>query len=587
MPGTIANLLGLPSVFVSDDPEGWIYADGAWARQSDSGIRVTPMSALGLPAYFACIRNISEDIGKLPFIVYKGQRGEERERMPEHPAYPLIHVEPNPAMTAMSQREAITGHALGWGGGFAEIERDGGGRPTAINGPIHPSRIGITRKKVNGRPSYGLTYLVKTDDIGWDKGIVILSENMIHIHGFGGDGCTGYGLSAMGADAIGMGLAAQKFGGRFFANGVRMSGVLEHPGKPTPEARRLLSESWAKAYGGAENVGKAPLLEEGIQWKQTSIPPDEAQFLQTRHLQIEELSRMFRMSPHKIQHLLRATFSNITHQSMEYVTDCLMSWAVRWEQEVKRKLFRGEPDVYAEILFTALLRGDPKERAEFYTKRFQSGSLSINEIKRLENEDPIGPAGDTHFVQVNMQPVEQFMQKPEAEPGPAKQLAAAPGEEEERPNRSLVRQAHLPMIEDAMKRVITKATKATERAAKKYTDAAGEFGAWADKFYAEHKRYVVDALTAPAMSYALLEADGRDVEGAVTRAVHDYAAFHVQAETTIVKLAYDTGGGIEEWADHRSGAKAARCALSILDTLDRALKQESENHDAGTDTAEG
>ncbi len=562
----LGNLLGAPSVYVSDS-EGWL-VDWLSGTKSDAGIRVTPTSAMALSAYFACLRNIAEDLGKLPLFVYERMEPRGKRRMPEHRVYKLVHDEPNPTMTAMALRETMTGHAMGWGGGFAEIQRDGGGRPLWLNGPIHPSRIKIVREYDANRKTNRLVYHIRSDDI-ITKDIAIPQADMIHLHGFGGDGCSGYALSVLAKNAIGLGLATEKFGSRFFAHGTHMSGVLQHPGELSPEAQDHLRESWIKLYGGTENALKPAILEEGMEWKSMGIPPEEAQFLQTRHLQVEEICRAFRMPPHKIQHLLRATFSNISHQAIEYVSDTLMPWAVRWEQELKRKLLPDEPTLFVEHLFAGLLRGDPRERAEFYAKRFLTGSLSPNDIREYENENSTGPAGDVYFVQGQMVPVESLVGSGVG----GENSVDAPGAEVERRNRSLIRQAHLPLFEDAMLRVVTKATKATERAAKRFGNDAGEFGAWLDKFFAEHRSYVVSVLTSPALAYAALLTDGREVESIIAQTVSEYAGLHINSEKTVIQLAYDMPLGIAgAWVPHRPGGLPASAAAIILDRIEGVLK---------------
>lgn len=552
----IGGILGFIHT-TGDDGLPWLM-NGSMGLKSESGENITPDTCLGLSAYFACIRNISEDIGKLPLHIYKRLPNDAKEKATEHRLYNMLHTAPNPIMSSMSLRETLTGHAMGWGGGFAEIEQDGAGRPLYLH-PIHPSRIGIKREPDK------LIYIVKAAVQG-AEGVIIPQERVFHLHGFGPDGISGYSIAALSKEAVGLGLTAQKFGARFLRQGIRASGVYKHPGVLGDDAMKHLRESFKDMYAGPENVGSPIILEEGMDWTQTTIPPEEAQYLETRYLQVEELARWFRMSPHKIQHLLRATFSNITHQAMEYVVDCLMAWAVRWEQEIARKLLAGEPDYFAEFLFTALLRGDPTERAEFYFKRFQTG-MSINEIRRLENENPIGPAGDVHFVMSNMVPVESLLEQPEPEPEPP----AFPPEPEPEPEETVasVRLAMIPVFEDAMARVRSKVTKATERAVKKYNADPASFAAWADTFFATHKDYVAEALIPAALSYAgLLGKNGADIEAAIRQ----YAGFHAQNEHTTVMLVYEMPIRIDLWAGGRGKHQQVEsCALMAMQSVEDAI----------------
>lgn len=367
-------------------------------RKSPSGVRVSANSAFGLSAYFAAIRAISEDIAKLPLNLYESIEPRGKQIVRDNPVHQLIHSRPNDDMSSLSFRETLTGHALGWGNGYAEIVF-AGSIPESMH-PIHPSRVDIARAD-DGR----LLYLIKNN-----KGLPspIEADSMFHLHGFGSDGIMGYSVLTVGALSIGDALGTQMFGAAFYGNAARPSGILEHPGVLTVEATDKLRQGWGKAYSGVINTGKTVVLEEGMTYKPISIPPEEAQLLQTRSFHVVEMARWFRIPPHKLQELARATNNNIESQAIEYVTDTLLSWGVRWEQEISRKLI-AESDqgrLFAKHVFQSIMRGDQKARADFYTKRFNIGSLSVNDIRELEDENGIGPAGDTYFVQGNLLPID-------------------------------------------------------------------------------------------------------------------------------------------------------------------------------------
>ena len=484
------------------DPALWLL-DALGGRQTVSGERVTPEKSLGLAPYYACLRAISEDIGKLPLIVYRSlsPRGKERQR--NHPNYRLLHDEPNPEMSSISFRETMTHWALGWGGGVAEIERTERGVPAAL-WPIHPSRIEIKRDSMRN-----IIYIIRSDDITRERPspTVLQQRDVLHIHGLGTNGLHGYSIAHLASESIGLGMAAQTFGSAFFGHGATMGLVLEHPGKLEGDAAKNLRRSWAEMHEGSANAYKTVILEEGMKATQTSIPPEQAQFLQTRYFQVEDIARWFRIPPHKIQHLLRSTFSNIEMQALEYVGDTLMPWMIRWEQEIKRKLFRpDETDLFVEHLVTALLRGDQKARSEFYTKQFSVGAMSPNDIRELENMNPIGPAGDEYFVPMNLAPIDRVIA---GQTG--KQATSGIG-------RAAAETACLRMFTDAAERIINKETKAIGRASAKY-ESADAFKDWVTRFCAEQEAQIV-AIFGP-VAESLTEIVVGTLTGSLQRRLYD------------------------------------------------------------------
>lgn len=379
-------------------PTAWL-SNWSLGLQSSSGVFVSPQSAMTIAAYYACLRAISEDIGKIPLITYRRLTPRGKERAPDHALYDLLHDAPNLDMESMTFRETLTHHALAWGNGYAEIARDGFGDVVALH-PIHPSRV-VVRRDEQG----ALVYDVHTGDFllgGQQFNVLRLrQENTLHLRGLGAEGLQGYSVAQLAAESLGVSLAAQQFGAAFFGNGAFLSGVLEHPGKLSDLAAKHLRESFAQLYSGPANAGKPGILEEGMKWKQLGIPPEQGQFLETRQFQVIEVCRWFRMPPHKIQDLSGAKYANIEQQNLEYVTDTLMPWLVRWEQQIKRKLFADDPEFFAEHLTLGLLRGDAAARATFYKEMFGLAAISPNDIRESENFNPIGPDGDTYFVASN------------------------------------------------------------------------------------------------------------------------------------------------------------------------------------------
>jgi HK97 family phage portal protein len=375
-----------------------LWSSGAVGTPTVAGVSISPEKSLTLSTYFACLRNISEDIAKLPFKVYRELPDGGKEVRKDHPLYRILHDQPNPKMTSQTFREMMTAWALGWGNGIAIIERVGS-KVVAL-WPKHPSLWRI--KSENDNEYYILTERGKAP-VAYDR------SQVFHIRGLG-DELFGYPISYLARESVGLGLAAQNFGSAFYGNGAVPGGVLEHPAKLSPEAFKRLRESWNETHQGPENAHKVAVLEEGMKYNKLGIPPEEAQFLESREFQTEEICRWYRMPPHKVGHLKRATFSNIEHQGIEYVGDTCMPWMKRWENESKVKLFaENETDYLAEHVDTALLRADSLARSQFYTAQFQVGALSPNEIRALENRNPV-PGGDQRFVQLNMVPIEKVGQ---------------------------------------------------------------------------------------------------------------------------------------------------------------------------------
>jgi HK97 family phage portal protein len=363
-------------------PADWLIDSLTGGAATVSGENVSPARAMGLSAYFDAIRIISEDCGKLPLPLYDRQPDGGKNRLPKHPIYRLIHDQPNPEMSAQAFRETLTQHALGWGGGFAEIERRGDGFPVAL-WPLDPAIVTVERDRDTKR----LDYVIR----GPDRGVHHLRpENVFHLHGLGFDGVTGYSVARLAKQSIGLALASEKSGAAFFGNDARPGGVLQTPNALDPEAKTKLREQWNAAHRGSQHAYKMVVLEDGMTFNPITIPSKDAQWVESRMFSVEEIARWFRVPPHKLQHLLRATFSNIAEQSIEYVVDCLLAWLKRWESEIWRKLIprSDQARIFAEHVVEGLLRGDVVARFDAYQKAIQTGWMSRNEARVLENMNP-------------------------------------------------------------------------------------------------------------------------------------------------------------------------------------------------------
>lgn len=485
-------------------PKNWLLE---WSmgggRRTQAGESISPQSALGISAYYACLRAISEDIAKLPLILYHREpRGKSRAR--EHSLYPILHDQANPDMGSMEFRQLLQHWACGWGNGYAEIAQVSG-RPGALY-PIHPSRVQIVRFPEN--PNIRV-YRVQNDDGSW---VGIPSSQMFHLRGLG-DENGGYSVARIAAESLGLSMAAQTFSASFFGNSASLCGVLSHPASLSPEARKLLRNEWTELYGGPYAAGKPAILEEGMKWERIGIPPDNAQLIESRQFQIEEICRWFRMPPHKIQHLLRSTFSNISHQAIEYVVDTLTPWFTRWEQEIQRKLLVGEPDYFAEHLALGLLRGDDASRIAFYNGMFMIGAMSQNDIREAENFNWIGPEGDVYYVPLNMIRSKDAAEGKRGEPTPTPSDNSAPevppdmmpdeeppedGNEppaEENANVLTLQKARVAEISrgllgQVLDQIFRKEENAATRAEEKFAGNRPGFGSWIDSFF--NSRYVAE-----------------------------------------------------------------------------------------------
>ena len=367
-----------------------------------AGKNVNERSAMQLTAVYACVRILAEGIAGLPLHLYKCGKNGSREKVVDHPLYFLLHDEPNPEMTSFVFRETLMTHLLLYGNCYCQIIRDGRGQVAALY-PLMPNQMSVDRDE-KGQLYY--TYLRSSEEADtMKKGTVyLLPEDVLHIPALGFDGLVGYSPIAMAKNSIGVGLACEEYSAKFFANGAAPSGVLEHPGTIKDITR--LRESWNAIYGGSKNAGKVAILEEGMHYSPISISPNEAQFLETRKFQVDEIARIFHVPPHMIGDLERSTFSNIEQQSLEFVKYTLNPWVCRWEQALTKSLLspREKREYCIKFNVDGLLRGDYQSRMNGYAVGRQNGWMSANDIRELENMDKISEeqGGDLYLVNGNM-----------------------------------------------------------------------------------------------------------------------------------------------------------------------------------------
>lgn len=369
-----------------------------------SGKTVTERSAMQMTAVYACVRILSEAIAGLPLHLYRYKPDGGKEKAIDHPLYLILHDEPNPEMSSFVFRETLMTHLLLFGNAYAQVIRNGRGEVIALY-PLMPNRMSVERDE-NGRLYY--QYFKTSDEAGGrNESVVLRPYDVLHIPGLGFDGLVGYSPIAMAKNAIGLSMATEEFGSKFFANGAAPSGVLEHPS--TIKDPQRVREAWQRQFGGSQNSGKIAVLEEGMKYTPISIAPEQAQFLETRKFQINEIARIFRVPPHMLADLEKSSFSNIEQQSLEFVKYTLDPWVVRWEQSIQRTLFTSEEKRMYFVKFNVegLLRGDYASRMSGYATARQNGWMSANDIRELENMDRIPPeeGGDLYLINGNMLPM--------------------------------------------------------------------------------------------------------------------------------------------------------------------------------------
>lgn len=367
-----------------------------------SGKTVNEFTAMQTTAVYSCVRILAEAVASLPLHVYRYKEN-GKERVYNHHLYHILHNEPNTEMSSFVFRETLMSHLLIWGNAYAQIIRDGAGRVVALY-PLLPNKMTVSRDK-NGEIYYIYTTTSDENPNFKDYGSVVLrKQDVLHIPGLGFDGLVGYSPIAMAKNAVGMTIATEEYGASFFANGANPGGVLEHPG--VLKDPKKVRDSWNEVYRGTANAHKIAVLEEGMKYQQIGIPPEEAQFLETRKFQINEIARLYRIPPHMVGDLEKSSFSNIEQQSLEFVKYTLDPWVIRWEQAMQRSLLlpKDKQEFFIRLNVDGLLRGDYQSRMNGYSVARQNGWLSANDIREMEDMNPIPDeeGGNLYLINGNM-----------------------------------------------------------------------------------------------------------------------------------------------------------------------------------------
>lgn len=454
----ILNLLGVaPSAPRNPWDDRWW---GVGTVGTVAGVPVDAETAQKLSTVWRCVRLLSETVAGLPMVIYENvNNGEERRRATNHPLYSVLHDQPNDQQTAFEFREMMTGHVLLRGNAYAFIQPGPRGPADQLI-PIHPDRVTVD-KLDNGR----LRYLVRQPD-GVDK--PYNDEDIFHLRGPSADGVTGMSIVDYAKESFGMGLAGERYGARFFRNDTKPSGVLSTDKKLSPGAKDRLKSDWQTMHGGS-NQHQVAVLEEGLNWQAVGITPEEAQFLQTREFQAEDVCRWFGVPPHMVGLTSKATSwgSGIEQMSIGFVTYTLLPWLTRWQQTISRDLIIATGRYFAEFVVAGLLRGDTATRFAAYQTAINTGFMTRNEARRLENMNPL-PGLDEPLQPLNMAPAGET---PSAMGGHYRMLA-----------------------EESAGRLVRKEIAAIKKLNERYAEASHE---WSDAilaFYGEHTSLVSQAM---------------------------------------------------------------------------------------------
>lgn len=398
--GLIKNM---KNFLLSGEPDQWLYTMLGWNATSKSGVTINEQTAMKFTVVFACVRVLSETLASMPIILYRdkepGNKSSGKDRAVDHPLYDILKTAPNEEMPSMILKETLMSHIVTSGNCFAQIRRTRRGQIYDLN--ILPwTDVEVKRDYTSGSIEYTVNDRGKPEKVN--------PKDIFHIPGLGFDGVQGYSPIKMAMEAIGLGLAAEEFGARFFSNGATSSGIAEYDGKMSEKAFIRFKESFNETYAGLGNTKKVMFLEQGAKYHQLTIPPNEAQFLETRRFQKEEIASIYRVPLHLIQDLTRSTNNNIEHQSLEFVMYTMLPWFTRWEQFINFKLLSREErrqGYFAEFLINALLRGDTKARAQMLHLMRQDGVISADEWRELENMNPQEDGyGKYYFINGNMVP---------------------------------------------------------------------------------------------------------------------------------------------------------------------------------------
>jgi HK97 family phage portal protein len=474
----------------------WYYPVG---RMTAAGVRVSPATAIAITAVYACVQVLGQTLGVVPLHLYRRLDKGGKDRAAEHPLYQVLHRRPNRWQTSFQWRQMLEWHLGLRGNAYSEIRY---GRRQAIEElvPLHPDRMRVETVEAAGERTYRYRY---TERGGRER--VLVRGEILHLRGLVADGIEGLSPIEAQSESFGEARAAQIYSARVLANDARPNGIIEMESHfKDPEAKKTFKQSWKEAQGGI-NRGEVAVLEHGMKWRDIGLKSADLQLIELRKMKSYDVCGAYRMPPHKIGLMERATFSNIEHQGIEFVTDTMLPWYVNWEQELSAQLLQGDDaeELFFEFLVDGMLRGDSQARSNYYGKMFQTGAMSPNDIRERENQNPI-EGGDRRFVPSNMMPldrVDAVVDRSTIDRGGRQQR------DDERREQNGERENELARA--AAERVVRKEAAALRRLRSK-TAGNGAFAEEAEQFYREHGDFVAEVMAVgneAAMSYVAMRMD--------------------------------------------------------------------------------
>lgn len=515
MPGVNINSQLLSGV---SSPASWLIDGLRGGRAVLSGENVSGDSVLELPAYYAGIRNISEDIAKLPVDIFQiTENGKKKNNL--NPLFGLLNNQANPYVSSMNLYQTILHWAINWGNGYAEIVRDGAGRPIEL-WPIHPSRVRPFFKE-DGTLFYRISSGQTIEGTQRFRFSEITAENVYHIAGLGGDGIVGYPLWHVLSQALGKAIATQNYSASYYGNGTSVSGIIQNPKKMDKAAYARMRLDWEDIHsGGANQMHRLGILEQGAEFKALASNASEAQLIEAQKFNVVDVARILRIPPHKIMSTDKMTLNNLEAQTREYIDDTLTPWRERIKNETQRKIIRN-PRFFAIHNINLLTLGDSKTKATLVKTYRNTGVLSINEGRDILDLNEIDePWANEYHMQSNITTVEAISERANLKPqngGQGSGGSLEPGENPTEANDSDVTEAstiveefaawhpiqtfeqakadHMPAFDYAAKRIVTKESRGIKAALKKYRQDPKAFSQWADKWYATQKSEIIDCFT--------------------------------------------------------------------------------------------
>ena len=514
---------------------------------SSTGVRVSEKTALQYLTLYACVSLISGDLARLPLNLYRRRPDGGKDLVTEHKLFDLLHNVPNPETTSFNWRETLQSHLLLWGNSYCFIERmsGNGGKIKALWQLPDPGAVKVDRQ--------GGELVYKYKD-GNGKEVVRTRDQIFHIAGFGFNGLVGRSMIAMAREAIGLGISLEQFGSKYFSEGTHPSGVLEME-RVLGDNREEFTKAIQKGYAGLGKSHRIMVLENGMTYKPLTVPLEDAQFLESRSFQKSELAGAFHVPLHKLGvHGQNSNYNNLEQENAGYVDSCLMHWIARWETSISQQLLTEAErmaGLFAEFQVQGLLRGDSAARAEYYNKLFQVGAMSPNQIRSLENENPV-EGGDQHFVMLNMIPLDKAREAPH--------LTLEDDEEEKKPEeaksfwekrrielrknhekrsiemRDRISKQYEPLIRDAATAIVYREAKAVKGFVGKRSSMSLE--TFLDEFYAEFPEYINQKMSPVLRSYMLAIIDAANLEFDLTETEFDaeineyidnYSARHIES----------------------------------------------------------